>query len=135
MSGGRTIVPFSFSQAVCGSWAIFGNSWDEHKTWVVLSESAMDKGTVPTMGKKEEKLWDKEVKSEDMLWQVEEYQAQGKRPSMEDASVVLKNFGDTKSNLFCAVFDGHYGSRYTGQFLYSLSLVTLGVLFCPVVYV
>lgn len=65
------------------------------------------------MGKKEEKLWDKEVKSEDTLWQVEEYHAQGKRPSMEDASVVLKNFGDTKSNLFCAVFDGHYGNRFS----------------------
>jgi serine/threonine protein phosphatase PrpC len=71
----------------------------------------MEKSCVQ-MGKKEVKLWDKEVKSEDTLWQVEEYQAQGKRPSMEDASVVLKNFGDTKSNLFCAVFDGHFGNRF-----------------------
>lgn len=75
----------------------------------------MDKSSsVSTMGKKEEKLWDKEVKSEDTLWQVEEYHSQGKRTSMEDVSVVLKSFGDTKSNLFCAVFDGHYGKRCVG---------------------
>eukprot|EP01126_Amoeba_proteus_P016852 TRINITY_DN1792_c0_g1_i15.p1 TRINITY_DN1792_c0_g1~~TRINITY_DN1792_c0_g1_i15.p1 ORF type:complete len:323 (-),score=60.32 TRINITY_DN1792_c0_g1_i15:1459-2427(-) len=62
------------------------------------------------MSKKEEKLWNG-IKTEDSLWRVEEYHTQGRRPTMEDTSIVIKNFGGSKLHLFCAIFDGHFGDR------------------------